>query len=191
MHNLGKLALRIVIGGLFIGHGTQKLCGWFGGPGLQGTDRMMESIDMHPPRLNALAAGGTEAVGGAMLVAGCATPLAAAGLIGTMTTAIRKVHAKNGPWNANRGWEFNAVMIAALTTLVDIGPGAVSVDAAKGKVRSGPGWALAALAGGVLASAMAIARGRRIAERAQAQETVDAGTAETAAEEDAPAEHTP
>lgn len=92
----GRLLVRLVIGGLFIGHGTQKLFGWFGGPGPEGTSGMMDKIGMHPPRRNALAAGLTETGGGALLAAGLATPLAAGSLIGVMITAIRKVHAANG-----------------------------------------------------------------------------------------------
>lgn len=88
----GRLAARAVIGGLFIGHGTQKLLGWFGGPGRAGTEGMMEALEMRPARLHAAAAGVTETAGGALLAAGLATPLAAAGLTGVMTTAIKKVH---------------------------------------------------------------------------------------------------
>lgn len=36
---IGRLAVRTVLGGLFIGHSTQKLFGWFGGPGPTGTSR--------------------------------------------------------------------------------------------------------------------------------------------------------
>src|SRR5689334_24603747 len=93
--NVGRLAARVVIGGLFIGHGTQKLFGWFGGPGLAGTEEMMSAINMRPTRPNALAAGVSETAGGAMLVAGLATPLASASLIGTMVTAVRAVHLHN------------------------------------------------------------------------------------------------
>ena len=55
--NVGRLAARVVIGGLFVGHGTQKLFGWFGGPGLEGTEQMMGAIDMRPTKQNAVAAG--------------------------------------------------------------------------------------------------------------------------------------
>src|SRR3712207_8668934 len=84
---IGRLAARVVIGGLFVGHGTQKLFGWFGGPGVSGTEQMMASLDLQPPRQHALAAGVTETAGGALLAAGLATPPAASGLIGTMITA--------------------------------------------------------------------------------------------------------
>ena len=165
MH-VGRLAARIVIGSLFIGHGTQKLFGWFGGPGPEGTEGMMTSLDLHPPRRNALAAGISETAGGALVVAGLATPLAAAGLIGTMATAIRKVHAANGPWAANGGYEYNLVLIAALTALVETGPGDMSLDALLGRKLSGPAWALAALAAGAASSAAVIALGSRSAPAA-------------------------
>lgn len=157
----GKLAVRVVIGGLFIGHGTQKLKGWFGGSGLDGTEQMMAALDMYPTRRNAIAAGTAETVGGSLLVLGLATPLAASALIGTMFTAVHKVHWKNGVWNANRGWEMNAIIITSLTALVESGPGPASLDAAFGTVTAGPKWALLALAAGAASSATLIELGRR------------------------------
>jgi putative oxidoreductase len=159
--SVGSLAARAVIGGLFIGHGTQKLFGWFGGPGPAGTEQMMTALEMHPAKRNAMAAGVTEAAGGALLAAGLATPAAAAGLIGVMITAVRKVHMKNGFWNANGGYEFNLVLIAALLAIVDKGPGKVSMDHAMGLDDTGTGWALAALATGVAASTLTIELARR------------------------------
>lgn len=158
---IGRLVARTVIGSLFIGHGTQKLFGWYGGPGLAGTEGMMESLDMRPARRNALAAGITETAGGALLAAGLATPLAAASLTGVMITAIRKVHLANGPWAANGGWEYNVVLIAAVLALADDGPGDLSVDALLGLDEPGPAWALGALALGAAASTLTIELGRR------------------------------
>lgn len=160
---LGRLLVRGLVGGLFVGHGTQKLMGWFGGGGLGGTDQLMQALDMHPPRRNSIAAGVTETAGGAALALGLATPAAAAALIGVMTTAIRKVHLANGPWVANGGWEYNAVMIGLLTALADDGPGSASLDARLGIKATGPAWGLAALALGVLASTAAIEVGRTAA----------------------------
>jgi putative oxidoreductase len=159
--DVGRLAARAVIGGLFIGHGTQKLFGWFGGPGLEGTEQMMGALNMQPTKPNALAAGISEAAGGALLVAGAATPVAASSLIGTMVTAIRKVHQPNGPWAVNGGWEYNAVLIASLVALIDAGPGDLSIDAAFGKDRWGPAWAIGGLAAGAAAAAVAITLGAR------------------------------
>ena len=75
--SVGRLVERGLIGGLFIGHGTQKLFGWFGGPGRAGTEGMMTALGMHPAKANALAAGLTETAGGALIVAGLGTPAAA------------------------------------------------------------------------------------------------------------------
>ena len=146
--DIGRLAARAVIGGLFVGHGTQKLFGWFGGPGLQGTEQMMDALEMRPARANAVAAGLSETAGGALVVLGAATPVAAASLIGTMATAIEKVHKPNGPWVAQGGWEYNAVLIAALFAITEAGPGPASLDSRLGIDLSGPVWALAALAAG-------------------------------------------
>lgn len=158
--DVGRLAVRTVIGGLFVGHGTQKLFGWFGGPGLEGTEEMMGALDMRPTRANAIAAGVSETAGGALVVLGAATPAAAASLIGTMATAIHKVHRQNGPWAAEGGWEYNAVLIAALAALIDGGPGDLSVDALLGREEWGPAWALGGLAVGGAAAALAVAMGR-------------------------------
>jgi putative oxidoreductase len=163
---VGRLIVRLVIGGLFIGHGTQKLLGWFGGPGPAGTAQMMDGLKLHPPRRNALAAGATETAGGALLAAGLATPLAAASLIGVMLTAIRTVHLPNGPWVSNGGYEYNLVLIAALLGLVDGGPGELSLDRALGLHDRGPEWALGALALGAAASTLTIELGHRTAVKA-------------------------
>jgi putative oxidoreductase len=180
---IGRLAARVVIGGLFVGHGTQKLFGWFGGPGLEGTEQMMGALEMRPTRANAIAAGVSETAGGLLLIAGAATPAAASSLIGTMITAIRKVHQPNGPWVAQGGWEYNAVLIAALTAMIDAGPGDVSVDAALGRDEWGPAWALAGLAIGATASAIAINLGKQGGDSDAPSEDSDiaaAATGETA-----------
>jgi putative oxidoreductase len=158
---LGRLIARLIIGGLFIGHGTQKWFGWFDGPGLEGTQGMMDKLGMRPAKANAHLVSGTETVGGAMIAAGALTPFASAGLIAAMITAARKVHFANGPWNSNGGYEFNLVLIGALLALVDGGPGPISVDRALGIEETGTGWAVAALAAGAIGSTLAIEAGSR------------------------------
>lgn len=159
--DLGRFAARSVIGGLFVAHGTQKLFGWFDGPGLEGTEQMMGALELRPTKVNALAAGVTETAGGALLVAGAATPLAASSLIGTMCTALWKVHKDKGPWATQGGYEYNLVLIAALAGLAESGPGRFSVDALLGRRRPGSAWALGALALGAAASAATMAAGKR------------------------------
>ncbi len=181
---LGRLIARLVIGGLFIGHGTQKWFGWFGGPGRDGTEGMMEKLEMRPAKANAHLVAGTETVGGAMIATGALTPVAASGLIAAMVTAMRKVHFANGPWNSNGGYEFNLVLIAALVALVDGGPGRISVDRALGIEETGTGWALAALAGGAVGSALAIEAGKRASSpHSTPAEEPEAGVAEEKAGE--------
>lgn len=159
---IARLIGRLVIGGLFFAHGTQKLFGWFGGPGPEKTSAMMEKLEMHPGHRNALAAGASEAVGGLGVALGALTPFSAAALIGTMITAIRKVHLKNGFFIADGGYEFNLTLIAALLILVDGGPGP-SIDSALGLDDTGPKWALFALAAGAAGSTIAIAAGAKAA----------------------------
>lgn len=146
---LGRLLLRLTVGGLFIGHGTQKLFGWFGGYGLDGTGRFFEQLGMRPGRRNALAAGAAETGGGVAIALGLATPFAASALIATMLTAIKRVHLDKGPWVTNGGYEYNLVLIAAVLALAEVGPGVPSVDAALGRERQGPLWVLTALGLGI------------------------------------------
>lgn len=146
---LGLTLLRAIVGVLFVGHGTQKLYGWFGGHGIEGTAGFFESIGLRPGRKHATAAGAAEAGGGALLALGFLTPAAAASLIGVMSTAIRKVHAKNGPWAGDGGYEYNLALIAIMVALADVGPGDLSVDHALGIEVKGPLVALLALAAGI------------------------------------------
>ena len=126
---IGRLFLRGVVGPLFVGHGTQKLFGWFGGHGLDGTGGFFEKPRAcGPGKRHATAAGAAEAVGGALLTLGALTPLAAAMITGTMITAIRKVHLAKGPWVTEGGYEYNLALIAAMTALAEAGPGSPSVD---------------------------------------------------------------
>ena len=152
---LGPPLVRGLVGPLFIGHGTQKLFGWFGGHGLEGTSGFFESIGLRPGRRHATAAGVTETAAGIMLTLGLATPVAASIVTGTMVTAIRKVHLSAGPWATNGGWEYNAVLIAAMAALAETGPGPLSLDARRFPRFHGPAFAAVGLAAGVAGSYLA------------------------------------
>jgi putative oxidoreductase len=156
---MGRILLRAALGSTFIVHGTQKLFGWFGGSGLDGTGQFFESLGLRPGRRNALAAGATEAGSGMMMAAGVATPAAAAGLSAVMITALRTAIWGEG-FRIGTG-EFEVLLAATALSLADIGPGPWSLDAALGQERSGAGWALAALAAAAIGSSLAIANGRR------------------------------
>jgi putative oxidoreductase len=150
--SIGSLAIRGVVGPLFIGHGTQKLFGWFGGHGLEGTAGFFESIGLRPGARNAMAAGASEALGGLLLTLGAFTPLATSLISGAMVTAIRKVHAPNGPWVTEQGYEYNATVIAAMTAVAAYGPGRPSVDERLFPNLKGTGWALASVGAAVAGS---------------------------------------
>jgi putative oxidoreductase len=164
---VGRLIARVTIGGLFVGHGTQKLFGWFGGPGLDGASQMMDKLELRPGRRNALAAAAAETASGAMLALGALTPLAGSLITSTMITAIRKVHGPKGLWNVQGGYEYNLALIAAVAALVESGPGAPSVDRALSIERRGAAWALASLAAGAAGSALAVEAGRRVQQPAE------------------------
>jgi putative oxidoreductase len=150
----------MLVGGLFAAHGAQKLFGWFGGHGPDGTAQFFESIGLRPGRQNAIAAGASEAGGGLLLASGVATPVAGSALHGVMTSAIRHVHAEKGPWNTEGGWEYNAVLVGAIFAVVE--------------ERSGMAWALASLAAGVGGSLAISTVAAREEEPAPAPEPTEA-----------------
>ncbi len=132
MFNIGVLILRLVVGLLFMGHGSQKLFGWFGGGGMPGTKAMMQKMGLHPALFWALLAALCEFGGGLLLALGFLTPLGSLGIIASMLTAIVQVHWVNGFWNSKRGIEFPLVNLAAALALALTGPGRFSLDAAFG-----------------------------------------------------------
>ncbi len=156
---LGNLILRGAIGSVFLAHGLQKLTGEFGGPGLDGTEKMMAATRMYPVRRNALAVALGETFAGLGILLGAGTPLATFAAIATMSTAVRKAHLKNGFFNTNRGYEFNLTLAAGAAALAIDGPGPISVDALIGKSRWGTFCGLLAIGAGFVASSFAIELG--------------------------------
>jgi putative oxidoreductase len=122
--NLGLLIIRLVVGLLFAGHGTQKLFGWFGGYGLKGTGGWLDSIGVKPGVLMAFLAGAGELLGGLLFASGVFTWIGAALIVITMLVAIFTVHGKNGLWVTQNGIEYNVVLIAIAVGVALIGPGA-------------------------------------------------------------------
>ncbi|MBA2870560.1 putative oxidoreductase [Anoxybacillus calidus] len=126
---LGLLLIRLVVGITFMGHGAQKLFGWFGGHGIKGTGGFFESIGIKPGVTMAILAGLAELIGGAMFALGLLTPIAALLIAGTMFVAIVKVHGPNGYWITQNGFEYNLMLIAVAIGVLLIGPGQYSLDA--------------------------------------------------------------
>ena len=184
---LGTLFVRTTIGALFVGHGTQKLFGWFGGHGIEGTGGAFESMGLRPGKRHATAAGAAAAGGGLLLALGALTPVAATSIIATMITAIRKVHAKNGPWVTEGGFEYNLVLIGAMLAITENGPGPISLDAKLFPGLKGLPLAAAALGAGVAGSFLAT----DVVNEAPAEEQGgDVAGDPAAAESGAPAEQT-
>ena len=153
--NVALLLVRVVVGVLLVGHGAQKLFGWFGGHGLAGTGTFFESIGYRPGKLMAFAAGAGELAGGALLAAGFLSPLAAAVVVGVMVNAA-SVHLANGPWVTNQGYELPLTYAAVGAAIGFAGPGRYSLDRAFDWTLSGNGWGVVALAVGAVSAAAVI-----------------------------------
>src|SRR5881275_3346149 len=169
---LGKLVLRATIGGYFFGHGMQKLAGWFGGHGPEGTGQFFEQVGLKPGRETALVAGAAEAGGGSLLAFGLFTPAAVSMLTGVMTNAIRHVHWRNGLWATDGGVEYPAVILAALAAIADGGPGRYSLDEALGIRLRGPAVAVLAMGAGAAGAVYVAERGQELFEALDADEAL-------------------
>ena len=126
--SFAPLALRIPIGIILMAHGAQKLFGWFGGYGLEGTGQWMASIGLTPGYLMALMAGSSEFFGGLLLIIGLLTRPTALVLSFTMVVAIFSVHIGNGLFLSNNGYEFGLALLAATLSLTISGAGKLSAD---------------------------------------------------------------
>jgi putative oxidoreductase len=122
------LALRLPAGIIFIAHGGQKLFGWFGGYGLEGTAGFMDSIGLSPGYLMTLLAGGAEFFGGTALILGLLVRPAAVILAFTMLVAIFAVHIGNGLFMSNNGYEYALALLAVTVSLAISGAGYLAVD---------------------------------------------------------------
>lgn len=147
--DLGLLVLRVVFGGLLAGHGSQKLFGWFGGPGLKANNAGFEEMGYNPGELFGTLAGLSEFVGGLLLLAGLLTPLAAAIVLGTTINIINQTW--SGGLLTGQGYEMGLLYAAAAFTVACTGPGRLSLDFNRPWVRGGYTWAVGALTLGVVA----------------------------------------
>ncbi|MEU2896472.1 DoxX family membrane protein [Streptomyces sp. NPDC006967] len=170
--DLGLLLLRLGTGGVLVAHGAQKLFGWFGGGGIEGTGQFMESIGYAPGRTSATMAGLAEAGGGTLLALGLATPAAGAAAAGAMAGASA-VHAPNGFFNQEGGFEYAASLGLTAAGLAVTGPGRLSLDHVLGHTAN-RNWMLPA-AFAAMASATAVmlgARNRRLRKAREGEQGV-------------------
>ncbi|MFE5582163.1 DoxX family protein [Kitasatospora sp. NPDC056531] len=171
--DLGLLALRGAVGGVLIAHGTQKLFGWFGGGGLEGTTKAMDQMGFHPARESAIAAGLGEAGGGALVVAGLATPAAGAVVAGTMATAVA-VHAPAGFFAMSGGYEYPAFLGATGLAIGLAGPGRYSLDHLAGHVFDRPWTGVLAFLASAAGAYGVVARRRHVVRLREERAAVEA-----------------
>ena len=127
---LGLLVLRVVVGVVFIAHGSQKLFTY----GLAGITGGFEQMGVPMASVTAPLVTFVELIGGVALILGFLTPIAAALLAIDMLGAILFVHGKNGLFLPN-GYEFALTLLAVNVTLLLAGPGAAAVDNVLGNRR--------------------------------------------------------
>ncbi|WP_129839599.1 DoxX family membrane protein [Streptomyces sp. RFCAC02] len=166
--DLGLLLLRMGTGGVLAAHGTQKLFGWFGGGGIEGTGQFMDSLGFKPGRASALATGLAEAGGGVLLALGLATPAAGSAAAGAMTGAAA-VHVPDGFFAQSGGYEYPAFLGMASAGLAVAGPGALSFDHALGHTLNRNWMVPAALAATAAVTTMVV--GMRNKRLRNAQDT--------------------
>jgi putative oxidoreductase len=147
--DLGLLVVRLIIGGLFMGHGTGKLFGWFGQGGPNGTGAFFESVGYKPGKELAIVDGILELGAGAMIVLGFMIPLAAAFIIGDMMNAAW-VKSAMGFWIADNGYEYEFVLIFLMLTLTITGAGAYALDRNREWFRSRAGGVVVAVVLGLI-----------------------------------------
>jgi putative oxidoreductase len=128
MADLALLLLRVVTGGLLVGHGAQKLFGSFGGYGLSGTADWLETLGLRPGKLWAGLAGVGELVGGLLTILGLGGSLGSIMTISSMKMATFKVHAGKPIWTTAGGAELPVVNAAVGTALMLTGSGRYSLD---------------------------------------------------------------
>jgi putative oxidoreductase len=148
--NLGLLSLRAAVGAVMLAHGLNHI---FGGGRIEGTARWFESLGMRPGWLHAWLASTTEVGAGVLLIAGLATPVAAAGVVGVMVVAWITNHRGNGffIFRPGEGWEYVMTLTVAGLAIATLGAGEWSLDHALGfddDLVGVPGLLIAVIAGG-------------------------------------------
>jgi putative oxidoreductase len=144
-----SLFLRAALGITMVAHGYNHA---FRGGKLPGTARWFESIGIKPGKLHALLATVTELGSGVLLLLGLLTPLAAAGVVGTMLVALIANHIKNGffIFRPGEGYEYVLFIILSGFSIGALGGGKVSLDHAfklhlDGWLYGGKGLAITAI----------------------------------------------
>jgi putative oxidoreductase len=149
--SMGLLIARIIFGLTLSAHGAQKLLGWFGGYGLDGTGQFFAQIGFQPGRTFATIAASTEIVAGLLIALGFLGPIGPALMLSVMIVAAVSVHWRNGFFATGNGIELPFLYAAVAVVLALTGPGAYSLDALLGlRALWSPTLVAAALGIGIL-----------------------------------------
>ncbi|WP_068273513.1 DoxX family protein [Aldersonia kunmingensis] len=150
--DLGLLVMRVTIGAVFLVHGLQKLTGWWGGPGLDGIESMMDRGGWDEPVVAGVLVIAGEIAGGTLLILGLASPFAAGALLAVAIDAwlFRQVASPGLQYFNPDGPELESVLVGATTALILTGPGRYSLDGNRG-------WATRPAVGSVFVLLCAVA----------------------------------
>ena len=177
---IALLLVRVVTGGLLIGHGAQKLFGAFGGKGVEGTAQGFKKMGLEPAQEWAQVAGGAEIAGGGLTALGFLSPIGPIVTTAPMIVAWRKKHGDKPIWVNQGGAELPLTNLTIAAALILAGPGPISVDRLLG-IKT-PWWlSLLAIVG--TAAGIAVALGDDIHEAAEAIRTEEAGISTRVTEE--------
>ncbi|MET7538678.1 DoxX family protein [Streptomyces sp. NPDC005349] len=147
--------MRLALGLTMAAHGTQKLFGWFGGGGIDGTGQFFAASGYPSPKSFAAVAGLSETLGGLGLVLGLLTPLAAAAVAGTLVNAIAVKW--GGGFFAPQGIEYELLIALGAVALALTGPGRIAVDRFLPGLRSHRlGYGVGAVALGVVVAGITL-----------------------------------
>jgi putative oxidoreductase len=165
--DLGLLIIRVVFGLIIIGHGTQKLLGWFSGPGLNNASGFVASRGFSPAKFWTATGSLSEAIGGLLFALGFLSPLGSIMIAAAMLTAIMGFHWPKF-WASDGGLEFPLSMLTAAVAVGIAGPGAYALDAIFGTALPPAVAAVIAVlaALGFLVAVVGAAGRRRTAQRA-------------------------
>jgi putative oxidoreductase len=171
--DLALLIFRLGVGTTLAAHGTQKLFGWFGGGGVEGTAQGMAAMGFLPAKQSAVLAGVGETAGGVALALGLATPVGGAAAASTMAAA-GAVHHPAGFFATQGGFEYTGVLALAGAAVAISGPGRWSLDTLLGDRLNRPWMGPVALAVMGAASAGVIVRRNRAVAATPPAAVVDA-----------------
>ena len=135
------LVVRLFLGIVVAAHGAQKLLGWFGGYGFDGTMGFFTEV-IGLSYITALAIILLESAGMIVLALGLFSRFLSGSLIVIMIGAILTTHSQHGffmNWSgtqAGEGFEFHLLIIALSIVIMINGAGALSLDAMIFRKRS-------------------------------------------------------